>query len=148
MPVTAAGGGAGSGTPPDCAWFMVPPGLLAQLGYEILHPGSPDVATPHRACGAEAAKLRAQGYQSYDSKTAAQNASAAINTKASPVLNSPAGIDAIGGFFTKLGEPSTWIRVAEVVLGVILLAVGVARITHAVPIATKIAKTAGAAALA
>lgn len=55
------------------------------------------------------------------------------------------GLSQIGTFFGSLGEASTWIRVGEVVLGLILLAVGVARITRAVPIATQVARTAGAA---
>ncbi|MEU9022347.1 hypothetical protein [Actinomadura sp. NPDC048394] len=42
-----------------------------------------------------------------------------------------------------LFQANLWIRVAEVALGIILIAVGLARITNAVPIATKIAKTAG-----
>lgn len=57
------------------------------------------------------------------------------------------GLAGIGDFFGRLTEASTWIRVAEVVLGVILLAVGVARITHAVPAATRAAKMVGAVAI-
>jgi hypothetical protein len=40
-------------------------------------------------------------------------------------------LQAIGDFFAKLGQANLWIRVGEVILGVILLAVGAARITHA-----------------
>jgi hypothetical protein len=39
------------------------------------------------------------------------------------------------------------LRIGEVLLGLVLIAVGMARITRAVPVATKIAKTAGAGAL-
>lgn len=53
--------------------------------------------------------------------------------------NPLAGLAQVGQFFSALSQGSTWIRVAEGILGIILLAVGVARITHAVPIATKIA---------
>lgn len=60
----------------------------------------------------------------------------------------PKGLAAIGDFFARLSQASTWIRVGEVFLGLILLAVGVARITNTVPIATKVARTAGAVALA
>lgn len=62
--------------------------------------------------------------------------------------NAIPGLAQIGDFFAALGQASTWVRVGEVVLGLILVAVGVARITKAVPIATKVAKTAGAVALA
>lgn len=57
------------------------------------------------------------------------------------------GLAGIGDFFARLTEASTWIRVGEVVLGLILIAVGLARITKAVPVATKIAKTVGAVAV-
>lgn len=57
-------------------------------------------------------------------------------------LGIPTGLAAIGNFFNKLGQAHTWIRVGEVLLGLILIAVGVAKITNAVPIATDIAKTA------
>lgn len=46
----------------------------------------------------------------------------------------------VGAFLGKLGEASLWLRVAEVALGLLLIAVGVAKITHAVPVATTIAK--------
>jgi Na+/phosphate symporter len=62
------------------------------------------------------------------------------------VLHGTAGpVSGVNDFLTRLTEKSTWIRVGEVVLGLILIAVGLARITHAVPVATKIAKTVGAA---
>lgn len=38
-----------------------------------------------------------------------------------------------------LFQPNLWLRVGEVMLGLILIAIGVAQLTHAVPIATKIA---------
>jgi hypothetical protein len=46
----------------------------------------------------------------------------------------------VTGFLSALANPNTWLRVAEVGLGVILLAVGIAKLTNAVPVATKIAK--------
>jgi hypothetical protein len=46
-------------------------------------------------------------------------------------------LQAIGDFFAKLSDPHLWIRVGEVVLGVILLAVGAARITHTENIVSK-----------
>jgi hypothetical protein len=65
----------------------------------------------------------------------------------SGIPNPLSGLDAIGSFFGTLTEASTWMRVGEVVLGIILLAVGVSRMTKAVPVATKVAKTVGMAAL-
>jgi len=42
--------------------------------------------------------------------------------------------------FSALFQANIWLRVGEVALGIILIAVGVARLTNAVPIATKIAR--------
>lgn len=47
----------------------------------------------------------------------------------------------LGAFLGSLSQASTWLRVAEGVLGVVLIAIGVARMTSAVPIATKIARS-------
>jgi len=41
-----------------------------------------------------------------------------------------------------------WERAGEIVLGIILISIGLARLTRAVPIATAIAKKAGMAAVA
>jgi hypothetical protein len=49
------------------------------------------------------------------------------------------GLAAIGDFFSKLSQGNTWIRIGEAFLGLILIAAGLAKLTHAVPIATKIA---------
>lgn len=49
-------------------------------------------------------------------------------------------------FLSRLTSPETWIRVAEVVLGLLLIAVGIAKLTNAVPAATRVAKTIGSVA--
>lgn len=46
----------------------------------------------------------------------------------------------LNSFFSNLSNANTWLRVGEVVLGIVLIAVGLARMTNAVPIATSIAK--------
>jgi hypothetical protein len=46
-------------------------------------------------------------------------------------------LNPLGGLF----QSNLWLRVAEVVIGVLLLGVGIAKLTNAVPIATKLAKT-------
>jgi hypothetical protein len=50
------------------------------------------------------------------------------------------GIEAVGDFFQRLTQASTWLRIFEVGIGIILVAVGIASLTKAVPIATGIAK--------
>lgn len=43
--------------------------------------------------------------------------------------NPLSGVNAIGDFFNKLGQANTWIRVAEVVLGIALIGIGIAHAT-------------------
>jgi hypothetical protein len=50
---------------------------------------------------------------------------------------------AVGAFLAKLGQASTWLRIAEVALGVVLVAVGVAKVVPAFTPAQMIAKRAG-----
>jgi hypothetical protein len=57
-------------------------------------------------------------------------------------------LTAVADFISRLTSANLWERIGEVVIGLILVAVGVAHITHAVPIATHIAKSVGVAALA
>jgi hypothetical protein len=57
------------------------------------------------------------------------------------------GLSQIGGFFSRLSQANTWIRLGEVLLGLVLIAIGLARMTNAIPLATKVAKAAGTAAI-
>jgi hypothetical protein len=66
----------------------------------------------------------------------------------SSVTGAIPGLAQIGDFFARLTEGNTWIRIGEALLGIVLIAVGMARITHAVPVATSIARTVGATGLA
>lgn len=91
---------------------------------------------------AQKATYTSQGYLLwFGSKSAAQNfvssESSAYGSGNPPQL---AGLAAIGTFFSSLGETNTWIRVAEVLIGLVLVGVGIAKLTHAVPVATTIAK--------
>lgn len=120
------------------------------------HAGS-DAAEKKRAGLALILKLRGQGHISawaagnfrayFDQSPAALQAA---NVGPPPSIPTPGqnladaakavkSID-IGGFLSALANANTWIRVAEVVLGAVLIAVGLAQMTNAVPLATKIAK--------
>ena len=48
-------------------------------------------------------------------------------------------------FLSRLTSANTWLRVAEVLLGTLLIAVGIAKITNASELANKIAGAAGTA---
>ena len=71
--------------------------------------------------------------------TGATNPSGAGATPTPTSISGAAGTSGLTAFLARLSQASTWLRVAEVLLGVVLLAVGIARITNAVPIATQIA---------
>src|SRR5215469_7410918 len=45
-----------------------------------------------------------------------------------PPAGLPTGLAAIGDFFARLTEGNTWIRIGEALLGIVLMAVGVARL--------------------
>lgn len=94
-----------------------------------------------------------QGYDLwFPSKSAAQNwLSQEENPYTSgnpPVPNPLSGLAAIGNSFSQLTQANTWLRLGGGVLGIILIAVGIARMTHAVPAATAIARKVGAVGLA
>lgn len=84
-------------------------------------------------------------YQQATAGTPAGNATqAAKNTyhaaQAAASANPLSGLAAIGDFFSRLSQANTWLRIGEGLLGIILIAVGLAKMTHAVPAATKIAR--------
>lgn len=101
-----------------------------------------------------AAALQAAGYAGpFDwatAQTVAAQHSGILAAAGGAVAGTNTGVigqaqQAVGGtagitdFLGRLTQAATWLRVAEVALGLVLIAVGLARITHAVPIATKIA---------
>lgn len=52
-----------------------------------------------------------------------------------PIAAPLTGITAIGDFFQRLTQANTWIRIGEVVIGILLIAVGISKISGAVNIA-------------
>ena len=57
-----------------------------------------------------------------------------------PGASTLTGLDAIGGFFNQIGQANTWIRVGEAILGIVLIGVGIARITGAQNAVSQIVK--------
>jgi hypothetical protein len=110
--------------------------LLGGLGWHELNIPGTDTGT--QAAAAARAEFPAGKAPSYTPVTPVKVATAAAGEAGAPgsVLT---GINAVGDFASRLTQAHTWERVAEVLLGVILIAVGIARMTHAVPIATAIA---------
>lgn len=77
-----------------------------------------------------------------DALNVLRNAAGSAGPALGNAVSIPNPLAAVGDFLSRLTQANTWIRVGEVLLGIVLLAVGVARLTNAVPAATKIAKTA------
>jgi hypothetical protein len=65
-----------------------------------------------------------------------------------PISSWESALESIGSVISRLTSANLWERIGEVALGLILIAAGVSHMTHAVPLATKVAKAAGATALA
>jgi hypothetical protein len=124
----------------------------AYAAYNAAHPGS----SPAANADAFAELVAVQGLDT----AIATVTPAAVNTEVGGVEGAARGaaqaagflsnpldyLKDIGGFFDDLTSGNLWLRIGEVVLGLILIAVGVARLTHAIPAATQVAKTVGATA--
>jgi hypothetical protein len=98
------------------------------------------------ATGAQAAAEAKKEVPSGKTPTYAPVTPAAVASQAAGTAASSLGLPGIAsalasvaGFVGRLAEAHTWERIGQALLGVILIAVGIARMTHAVPIATAIA---------
>jgi hypothetical protein len=81
-------------------------------------------------------KAEAEAYK------AAHHASVPIIGQAADAAGSAVrGVD-MPAFFSALTNGNTWLRIGEVALGLILIAVGLAKMTSAIPVANKIARLA------
>ena len=108
-------------------WFVGPPVVGASTdAYQVVE----------ATTAAEAATFTKDGYQGpYPTLAAAQaqattRQAAANSTVFNPKLPNPlTGVNAIGAFFNDLGNSNTWIRVAKVVIGGLLLVIGIVHIT-------------------
>jgi hypothetical protein len=90
----------------------------------------------------------AAGIVSPAAAAASGEASSAASNISSAAGNILPGLADIGHFADLLASGSLWIRIGEVALGLLLIAVGVAQLTHAIPAATRVARIAGAGAAA
>jgi hypothetical protein len=67
-----------------------------------------------------------------------------VNAAENSTTNPLTGLAAVGQFFNNLGSAAWWLRIGEVVLGLVLVAVGVAKVVPAFTPAQMIAKRLGA----
>jgi hypothetical protein len=124
----------------------------AYAAYNAAHPGSSPVANADAFAELVAVKGLGNAIASVTSATVSTEAGgiegAALGAAhAAGYLSNPLDyLKSVAGFFEDLASGNLWLRIGEVVLGLILIAVGVAELTHAVPIATQVARTVGATA--
>lgn len=134
------------------SWWVIPEGFAGKL-VNALGPGitlnlftvTQSATQPNGAvAGPFASQALAQAEATAMNKSGKNQATLPnIASGAAQSAAKTAGQDIFGN--TNVGH---WIlRIGEVLLGIVLIAVGVAHVTKAVPLATKIAKTAGMAAV-
>ena len=75
-----------------------------------------------------------------------QTTTTPAGTGGSAISNANGG-NPLNSVFSVLQSGNLWLRIGEGILGIVLIAIGIAKLTNAVPIATKVAKTAGAVAV-
>lgn len=129
------------------SWWVIPEGFLGKLANAFTVGPALGVWTtvqgPSRPQGAVAGP--------YATLAEAQDEVKRLNAGqgyATPGNIAKSGASAVKNDIFGNTDIGHWIlRIGEVVLGIVLIAVGVAHVTKAVPVATKIAKTAGAGAL-
>lgn len=128
------------------------------------HPGDDYYVQPstgaiqRQSTGYLADALRALGYQGpytwAQAQTVLELGKKVAGTGAAPISSTageaatgqtgslPNPLAAVTDFLHRLTDSNTWLRVAEGILGLLLIAVGVAKLTNAVPVATTIARAA------
>lgn len=106
--------------------------------------GNPQISEPlirwKGPYATEAEALAAQAPRQQSPNPANDAVNAAENATGGPL----GALASIGAFLAKLGQASTWLRVAEVALGLVLVAVGVAKIVPSFTPAQVIARKFGA----
>lgn len=111
------------GIPPGGPWFVFPTGTIQRQSNPI---------------AAEA--LTKVGWIGFPTKADAEAYVSALHGLGKTVTGA---VTSTTDFLSRLTDPNTWVRVAEVVLGLVLIAVGIAKLTNAVPAATRVAARVG-----
>lgn len=125
MPLVPGSNTGPLGIPPGGPWFVWP------FTGTVQRQDNPLLRVP----------LVASGWIGFPDQTTATN----YAHGQSPAHAADQGVKSVTGLISEITNPDLWVRVAEVALGLVLLAVGLARLTG---IDNKLAKAAGTAAKA
>lgn len=117
------------GVPPGGPWFVWATGTIQRQSNPVLAEALVAAGWVGFATNEEAKAFAANSTPAGAAHTAVDKATGAATT--------------IDDFLSRLTSPNLWLRVAEIALGLVLIAVGIAKLTDAIPLATKAAKTAG-----
>ena len=119
------------------SWWAVPEGILgtgisiatghASLYHVIQSASKPVGGAGNPVYGPYATQTQAQA-QANELNGIAQTGAAAGEKAAGAAGNPLAGLQDIGSFFDLLGQRQTWIRVAEVVVGLLLVGTAVSHL--------------------
>jgi hypothetical protein len=123
-------------------WWVIPEGFLGKLTNALISGPTLNLYTAVQSAGQPPGAVAGP----YNSQAEAQAQAKQLNGKSVATLPNIAAAttSSVAGAVSSsvlgpLFQASIWLRVAEVVLGVVLIAVGVAKLTNAIPAATKIA---------
>lgn len=135
MPTVPSGSNTGPfGVPPGGPWFV-----FGGTGT-IQRQSNPLLATALANSGwvGFATQSAAEAYAHSGVGGAARGAASDVNKGATTALG---GINAIGDFFNRLTEANTWIRVGEVVAGVLILYIGLKATTSNTAVGNAVKQT-------
>jgi hypothetical protein len=122
--------------PPAPGYYVYEAELSLGLGWHKLN--VPADATEQVAAAAAAKLGGATPTTSNNPVSLAKNA-AGTAADVTGLSGIGSALGSIGDFLGRLTQAHTWERIAEALLGLVLIAVGIAHMTKAVPIATAIA---------
>lgn len=123
-------------------WWVIPEGTLGKVVNALITGPTLNLYTAVQAAsqppGAVAGPYNSQAEAQAQAKSLNGKSVATLPNIASATTQAAAGAVS-GGVLGPLFQANIWIRVAEVALGIVLIAVGIAKLTNAIPAATKIA---------
>lgn len=141
-PAPGGGGGQGRAAPPDDWWevrYTTQGSPSGRLTGPAPVPGVVYLEAPTSAA-ARAKAIEEKPGATVTSVTGPYTPAQKDKKVGEVTVPGLSGLAAIGDFFARLGQANTWIRAGQAVLGLILIGIGLARITGTANLASTIVK--------